>query len=156
MTMIRRFIAGTLFTALSIAACSSTPDTSMLLGRWTYQKGSAIAIDCTGAAPRSIDLSMVPPSNQPGYFTFSAGAADVVHEVDARGCSYDWTVFGGLATAKPDQSCANFPDGKGGSQSVHLVQGTKSTLDGVSMNVDVHFTNDAGCAISVTGTARRM
>jgi hypothetical protein len=146
--------------ALSTAACAggsgpSAPDTSRFLGTWTYQPGSTIAIACAGRSAGTIDLSRVPPANQPGYFTFSSGAGAVLHEVDARGCAYDWTLSGDAAAATPGQSCATFPDGKGGSQVVHLQDGTKSTSDGATMAVDVHFVNDAGCAITVSGTAQR-
>jgi hypothetical protein len=143
------------------AACSSesggpgAAGTSKFLGKWTYLSGSTIVIDCPNAPTRSIDLSNVPPANQPGYFTFSAAPGEVVHEVDARGCTYDWAVTGDAANAAPNQSCATFPDGRGGNQVVHLQSGTKSTPDGVSMNIDVHFTNDPGCAIEVHGTASK-
>jgi hypothetical protein len=52
---------------------------------------------------------------------------------------------------------ANFPDGRGGSQLAHLQSGTKSTTDGASMTIDVHFATDApsNCAIHVQGTASK-
>ena len=104
----------------------------------------------------SIDLSNLPPANRPGYFTFAAGDGQLVHEVDARECAYDWAVAGGVATARPDQSCANFPNGRGGSKVAHLQNGTKSTSNGADMTVDVHFTTDTpGCAITVRGTANK-
>ena len=46
---------------------------------------------------------------------------------------------------------------RGGSQAVDLQSGTKSTNDGVSMSVEVHFsTRTPGCAAVVSGTARKM
>jgi hypothetical protein len=148
----------------SIVACSSSspvpppPDaTSNFVGTWTYESGSAIVADCTGAATQRLDLSKVPPQNRPGFFTFSATGGDALHEVDARGCEYDWNVSGQVATAPAGQSCATFPDGRGGNRLVHLVSGTKSTSDGASIAVDVHFVTDApsSCAIRVQGTARK-
>jgi hypothetical protein len=150
--MMRHSTAAGLFLALTTACSSSTTDTSKLVGTWTYQPGSTIAIDCPNTPSKSIDLSTV-VGGHPGFFTLSAGGPGTVHEVDARGCTYDWSVTAGVATAAPGQSCATFPDGRGGNQLVHLQTGTKSTSDGASMTVDVHFTNDASCTIAVTGTA---
>jgi hypothetical protein len=80
-----------------------------------------------------------------------------VHEVDARGCQYEWNVSGDVATAASGQSCANFPDGHGGALVVHLQSGSKSTTDGASLDVDVHFTTDApsSCNIHVHGTTTK-
>ncbi len=160
--MIARSLLFWMLVAGFAVACSSSEDapvadgTSKFLGKWTYQPGSAILIDCPGSPSQSIDLSKVPPANQPGYFTFSEELEGVVHEVDARGCAYDWTVSGDAATARPSQSCTTFPDGRGGNQVVHLETGTKSTADGISMAIDVHFTTDTpGCAVTVRGTARK-
>lgn len=148
-------LAGTAAACGGNSGASSAAETSKFLGRWTYQLGSALVIDCPGAPSQLIDLSRVPPANQPGYFTFSATSQALIHEVDARGCVYDWTVSGEVANAIPNQACTSFPDGRGGNQVVHLQTGTKSTSDGVSMNVDVHFTTDAGCAVVVRGTANK-
>jgi hypothetical protein len=141
--------------SLSAFACSGQPaapdDTSRFTGRWTYQSGSAIVVDCPNAPQQRIDLSRVPPNNQPAYFTFTATATDRLHEVDARGCQYDWVVAGDVANAASGQSCTTFPDGRGGNRVVHLASGTKTTTDGASMSVDVHFTPDDGCAIRVQG-----
>jgi hypothetical protein len=112
----------------------------------------------TGTPTQTIDLSKVPPpANQPGYFTFSSTSLAGLHEVDARGCEYDWSVTGGTASAVSGQSCATFPDGRGGNRVVHLQSGTKSTDDGASMTVDARFVTDppSSCAIHVQGTARK-
>jgi hypothetical protein len=145
----------------STLACSSaepSPDeTSEFVGTWTYRPGSAILADCAGTAPQTIDLSSVPPQDRPGFFTFSAGGAASLHEVDARGCAYDWGVSGDVAIAAPGRSCATFPDGRGGNRLVHLVSGTKSLTGAGAMAVDVHFVTDApsSCAIRVHGTATK-
>jgi hypothetical protein len=145
----------------SFTACSSSsppPDeTSVFAGTWTYLPGSAITADCAGAATQVIDLSKVPPQNLPGFFTFSRSDEAALHEIDARGCEYDWTVSGAVATATVGQSCATFPDGRGGSRLVHLVSGKKSLADGSAMAVDNHFVTDApsSCAIRVQGTATK-
>ena len=140
--------------SLSGFACGGQPaapdDTTRFVGRWTYQSGSAIVVDCPNAPQQTNDLSRV-PDNQPAYFTFTATAAGRLHEVDARGCQYDWAVAGDVATAASGQSCATFPDGRGGNRVVHLASGTKTTTDGASMRVDVHFTSDDGCAIHTQG-----
>jgi hypothetical protein len=139
--------------SLSAFACSGQPaapddtTTTRFIGRWTYQSGSA--------PQQTIDLSRVPPDNQPAYFTFTATAADRLHEVDARGCQYDWAVAGAVASAASGQSCATFPDGRGGNRVVHIASGTKTTTDGVSMRVDVHFTSDDGCAIHTQAQAMK-
>jgi hypothetical protein len=151
------------FLILALTACGSAAaptaptDVVNFLGKWTYDSGSAITIDCAGAPEQAIDLSMVPPANQPGYFTFSLVSGDAIHEVDARGCEYDWTVAGDVATAGPGQRCATFPDGQGGNRAVIMQSGTKSTSDGATITVDVHFTTDppGGCAIAVRGTATK-
>jgi hypothetical protein len=119
--------------------------------------GSTIVAECAGASPQTIDLSNVGPQNQPGFFTFSRSGVASLHEVDARGCEYDWSVSGEVATAAAGQSCASFPDGQGGNRLVHLVSGAKSLADGGSMAVDVHFVTDApsSCAIRVQGTATK-
>ncbi|MCL2448950.1 MAG: hypothetical protein FWD17_08395 [Polyangiaceae bacterium] len=150
-------IAGLLSLAIACSSRSEPPDpTSRFLGTWIYQPGSSIVADCTGAASYSIDLSNVPPQNQPGFFTFTSTSRTSLHEVDARGCEYDWSVSGDVATAGVGQSCATFPDGAGGNRLVHLSSGTKS-IDGASMSVDVHFVTDApsSCTIAVQGTATK-
>jgi hypothetical protein len=145
----------------SFIACSSSsppPDeASKFVGTWTYRPGSAIVAACAGAAAQTIDLAKVPPQNQPGFFTFSPGGGSSLQEVDARGCRYDWSVAGEVANAAAGQSCASFPDGRGGNRLVHLVSGTKSTADGASMDVDVQFETDppSSCAIRVRGTATK-
>jgi hypothetical protein len=154
-----RFLATLLLP--SVLACVSSapgPDpASKFSGRWTYELGSSIVVDCPGAASQTIDLSRVPPANQPGYFSLTPADAADLHEVDARGCQYNWSVAGGVATAAAGQSCATFPDGRGGNRLVHLSSGTKSTSDGAVMTIDVHFVTDApsSCAIAVRGTATK-
>jgi hypothetical protein len=146
--------------ALATSACSSSSTaadaSNAFVGRWTYQPGSAIVVDCPSTPETTMDLSKVPPSNQPGFFSFSTSGSGL-HEVDARGCAYDWTIVGDVASAAPGQSCATFPDGRGGNRLVHLQSGTKSTSDGATMTVDVHFTADdaAGCTIHVQGAAKK-
>jgi hypothetical protein len=153
--MSTRFLLASL--SLFAFACSGQPaapddtTTPRFVGRWTYQSGSAVVVDCPNAAQQTIDLFRVPPDNQPAYFTFTATAPGRLHEVDARGCQYDWAVAGDVATAASGQSCATFPDGRGGNRVVHLASGTKTTTDGASMRVDVHFTSDDGCAIHTQG-----
>jgi hypothetical protein len=145
----------------STIACSGAgepPDeTSKFVGTWTYAPGSEIAADCSGATSYTIDLSQVPPQNRPGFFTFRANGSASLREVDARGCEYDWSVSGDVATGAAGQTCATFPDGAGGNRIVHLLSGTKTTSDGASMAVDVHFVSDApqACAIRVHGTATK-
>jgi hypothetical protein len=146
--------------SFSVACSSSGPptdETSKFAGTWTYLAGSAIVADCAGAPTQTIDLSKVPPQNRPGFFTFSPTGGTSLHEVDARGCQYDWSVSGDVATAMAGQSCATFPDGAGGNRLVHLVSGTKSTVEGASMSVDVRFATDApsSCAIRVQGSATK-
>jgi hypothetical protein len=147
--------------SLSAVACCGQPaapddtTTTRFVGRWTYQSGSAIVADCPNPPQQTIDLSRLPPDNQPGYFTVTATAADRLHEVDGRGCQYDWGVAGAVATAAAGQSCTTFPDGRGGNRVVHMASGTKTTTDGASMRVDVHFTSDDGCAIHVQGQAMK-
>ena len=142
-------------------ACSSQPPAAdgaaKFVGKWTYQPGSAVFVDCPNAPQQTLDLSKVPPNNQPGFFTMTASAVDAVHEVDARGCAYEWAVTGDVATAASGQSCATFPDGQGGNRVVHLQAGTKTTTDGASIAVDVHFTSDPpeACAIHVQGVATK-
>ena len=140
---------------LAITACAKSPAdaSAKFVGTWSYQSGSTIAIDCPGAAPRTIDLAHV-MAGQPGFFTLTATPPGV-HEVDGRGCVYDWTVADDVATAESGQSCATFPDGQGGNLTVHLASGTKTTSDGASIAVDVSFATDAGCAIHVQGTATK-
>jgi hypothetical protein len=53
-----------------------------------------------------IDLSKVPPVNQSGYFSFSSTGLADLHEVDARGREYNWSVTGETASAASGQSCA--------------------------------------------------
>jgi hypothetical protein len=155
-------IAALLAVSSSAFGCGSTSAapaeaTSPFTGTWTYQPGSTIVADCAGAPEQTLDLSKVPPANQPGYFTFSATGADALHEVDARGCQYDWTVSGAAASAAAGQSCATFPDGRGGNRVVHLQSGTKTTNDGAQMSVDVRFTTDppSSCTIHVQGIATK-
>lgn len=143
---------------LLLACGASIPAPPPLLeGRWTYEAGSTIVADCEGAPEQTIDLSKAAPAGQPGYFVLSAADAGGLHEVDARGCQYDWDVSGGVATARGGQSCDTFPDGRGGNRLVHLLSGTKSSSDGASMAVDVRFSTDApsSCAIRVQGTATK-
>ena len=144
--------------SLSAFACSTAPtapttpsDTTRFVGKWNYQSGSASVADCPNASQQRIDLSRVPPDNQPAYFVFTATAADRLHEVDARGCQYDWAVAGDVATAASGQSCATFPDGRGGNRVVHITSGTKTLTDGARISVDVHFTSDDGCVVHVLG-----
>ena len=141
--------------SLSTFACGAQPtapdDTTSFAGRWNYQSGSAIVADCPNAPQQTIDLSSIPPANQPAYFVFTETAAERLHEVDARGCQYDWTVAGRVATAASGQSCATFPDGRGGNRIVHITSGTKTMTDSASISVDVHFSSDDGCAIHVLG-----
>ena len=60
--------------AIGCASSSSTPDpTAKFAGKWTYQPGSTITVECPGAPPSMMDLAKVPPSNQPGYFVLSSG-----------------------------------------------------------------------------------
>jgi hypothetical protein len=144
----------------SFLACSSSSpsdETSAFVGTWTYLPGSTIVADCAGAPTQTLDLSKVPPKNQPGLFTFSSTGDASLHEVDARGCNYDWSVAGEVATAAAGQSCSTFPDGQGGNRLVHLVSGTKSLADGAPMAIDVHFVTDppSSCAIHVQGTATK-
>jgi hypothetical protein len=145
--------------SLSTFACSGQPtapdDTTRFVGRWNYRSGSAIVADCPNAPQQTIDLSRVPPDDQPAYFIFMATAADRLHEIDARGCQYDWAVAGDVATAASGQSCATFPDGRGGNRVVHMSSGAKTMTDGPSIRVDVHFTSDDGCAIHVLGQTTR-
>ena len=157
--MSTRFLLALSLSAFACGGQPAAPDdttTTRFIGRWTYQSGSAVFVDCPKAPQQTIDLSRVPPDNQPAYFTFTATAADRLHEVDARGCQYDWAVAGGVATAATGQSCATFPDGRGGNRVVHLVSGTKTTTDGTSMRVDVQFTSDDGCAIHTQGQATKQ
>ena len=148
--------------SLSGFACGGQPaapddtTTTRFVGRWIYQPGSAVVADCPNAPPQTIDLSKVPPDNQPAYFTFTATAVDRLHEVDARGCQYDWAVAGDVATAASGQDCATFPDGRGGNRVVYIASGTKTTTDGTSMSVDVHFTSDDGCAIHTLGQTTKQ
>jgi hypothetical protein len=149
-----------LLLSLGCSSSSAGPppdDMSRFVGTWTYLPGSAIVADCSSAPEQTLDLSRMPPQDQPGFFTFSASGDASLHEVDARGCQYDWTVSGYDATAFAGQSCATFPDGMGGDRLVHLVSGTKSTTDGSTISVDVHFTTDApsSCTIDVHGTASK-
>ena len=148
--------------AVSAAVACGSPapaaDTAnKFVGKWTYEPGSTVLVDCPGAPQQTLDLSKVPPANQPGYFSLAESSGDSVHEVDARGCQYDWTVSGDAATAPGGQSCATFPDGRGGNRTVHLQSGTKATTGDGSMTVDVHFTSDApeSCSIHVQGRAQK-
>jgi hypothetical protein len=141
---------------LSTIACGAAQpmapdDTVRFVGRWNYQAGSAIVADCPNAPSQTIDLSRIPPDNQPAYFVLSATATARLHEVDARGCQYDWAVAGDVATAAPGQSCATFPDGRGGNRAVRIASGTKTMSGSGSIGVDVRFTSDDGCAIHVQG-----
>ena len=141
--------------SFSTLACGASPtapdDLARFVGRWNYQSGSAVIADCPNVPQQIIDLSRVPPDNQPAYFVFTATAADRLHEVDARGCQYDWTVAGNVATAAAGQSCATFPDGRGGNRVVHITSGTKTLTESASISVDVHFTSDDGCTIHTLG-----
>jgi hypothetical protein len=141
--------------SFATVACGAQPtapdDTSRFAGRWNYQSGSAIVADCPNTPRQMIDLSRVPPDNQPAYFVFTPTSANRLHEVDARGCQYDWTVVGDVATAASGQSCATFPDGRGGNRVVHITSGTKTMAGTASISVDVHFTSDDGCVIQVQG-----
>jgi hypothetical protein len=146
--------------ALGVAAAvgcagKSVDPTEKFVGTWKYAAGSTIEIDCAGQPARTIDLAHV-MGGQPGFFTFTASAGGV-HEVDARQCAYDWTIASDVATAAPNQSCSTFPDGQGGNLLVHLTSGTKTTTDGASIAVDVHFTTEApsSCAIHTLGTATK-
>src|SRR5712692_1396542 len=71
--------------SLSGFACGGQPaapddtTTTRFVGRWIYQPGSAVVADCPNAPPQTIDLSKVPPDNQPAYFTFTATAVDRLH-----------------------------------------------------------------------------
>jgi hypothetical protein len=146
---------------VSAFACSSqapaADSTAKFVGKWTYQPGSTILADCPNAPEQSLDMARMLPANQPGYFSFAESTVNGVHEVDARGCQYDWTVAGDVATAASGQSCATFPDGHGGKRLVHLQSGTKTTPDGASISVDVHFVSDApeSCSIHVQGQATK-
>jgi len=145
----------------TLAACSGparvADTTTEFVGKWIYQSGSTILIDCPNTPEQSIDLSRVPPANQPAYFSLASSGVDTLHEIDARGCQYDWTVAGDVATAASGQSCATFPDGRGGNRVVQLQAGTKTTTDAASMVVDVHFASDApeACSIHVRGQAAK-
>jgi hypothetical protein len=157
--MSTRFLLALSLSAFACGGQPAAPDdttTTRFVGRWTYQSSSAIVADCPNVPQQTIDLSRVPPDNQPAYFTFTATAVDRLHEVDARGCQYDWTVAGAVATAASGQSCATFPDGRGGNRVVHIASGTKTTTDGTSMRVDVHFTSDDGCAIHTLGQTTKQ
>jgi hypothetical protein len=136
---------------------SEASTTSNFVGTWTYERGATIVADCPSGQIETIDLSSVPPAHRPGSFTLSSADATDLHELDARGCAYAWTVSGEIATAAPGQTCATFPDGRGGNRLVRIESGTKTTRDGASMTVDVHFTTDAlsSCAIHVQGTATK-
>jgi len=137
-------------------ACSGRLDsTQRFVGKWTYQPGSAIQVDCPNMPTQTMDLSSVPPANQPGSFTFWATSVEKVHEVDAGGCQYNWDIEGDVATAEPEQSCATFPDGRGGNRVVHLQSGTKTTRDGASIAVDERFSSDDGCAIHAQAVATK-
>jgi hypothetical protein len=152
--MSTRFLVALSLSAFGCGGQPAAPDdttTTMFVGRWIYQSGSAVVANCPNAPQQTIDLSRVPPDNQPAYFTFTATAVNRLQEVDARGCQYGWTVAGTVATAASGQSCATFPDGRGGNRVVHIVSGTKTTTDGTSMRVDVHFTSDDGCVIHTLG-----
>src|SRR5215472_4307221 len=144
-----------LSSSLACSSSGSTPDeTSKFVGTWTYLPGSEIVATCAGGATQTIDLSKLPPQNQPGFFAFSSIGSASLHEVDGRGCQYDWNVSGDVATAAAGQSCATFPNGRGGNLLVHMTSGTKSFGDGSLLSVDVHFASDApsSCAIHVQGT----
>jgi hypothetical protein len=105
-----------LFT-MACGTSSSSPDaTSKFTGTWRYEPGSTILAECAGVSPQTVDLSRVPPVNQPGYFSLSSTGLADLHEVDARGCEYDWSVTGETAAAASGQSCATFPDGHGGNR----------------------------------------
>jgi hypothetical protein len=162
--MLERPSIALLLSSLALAACggpspAATPDAppSKFVGTWTYQPGSAIEAQCADASPQTIDLSDVPGTNKPGFFILTDSGEGALHEVDARGCQYDWSVSGDVASAAAGQSCSTFPDGRGGTRLVHMTQGTKSTSDGTSMTVDVQFTTDApsSCAIRVRGNATK-
>ena len=159
------------FPALGCGSQSPTPDTApkavegapavdltaKFLGKWTYEPGSVIVVDCASAPQQTLDLSSVPPTGQPGYFSLAASAPGTVHEVDARGCQYDWDIAGDVATAQPGQNCQTFPDGHGGNRPVQLQSGTKTLSDGASIIVDVNFTSDTpeSCGIHVQGSATK-
>jgi hypothetical protein len=146
------FLLGLSLFAIACGAPPTAPEeTTGFDGRWNYQFGSAVVADCPNAPRQTIDLSKTPPDNQPAYFILMATASDRLHEVDARGCQYEWAVAGNVATAASGQSCATFPDGRGGNRSVHITSGTKTMTDSESISVDVHFTSDDGCAIHVLG-----
>jgi hypothetical protein len=150
-----------LFLATAPIACtspSSTPDaTAKFAGTWTYQPGSAIVAQCAGAPDQAIDLSKVPGMNRPGFFMLAAAGNGMLHEVDARGCQYDWSVSDDVASAASGQSCSTFPDGRGGTRLVRMQSGTKTTHDGASLTVDVRFATDepSNCSIHVQGTATK-
>jgi hypothetical protein len=141
--------------ALSGSACG--PGATGFAGTWTYQTGSTIVSDCGGGPEQTVDLTQAAPMGRPAFFTFTASpGGEVLHEVDARGCNYTWTVNGDVAQLDPGQSCATFPDGRGGNRLVHAESGTKQ-LAGDAIQVDVHFATDApsSCAIHVLGTAKK-
>ena len=146
--------------AIALSACgdtlgrSSSDDAAQFVGRWTYLAGSSVVINCPGQPPVVTDLSKVPPTNQPAFFVFSEVSLTRVHEIDARGCEYDWTIAGSDAVGVSGQSCDKFPDGRGGATSVTLVDGVKSTRDGRTMAVAVNFQiTQAACTAAVRGTA---
>jgi hypothetical protein len=146
---------------VSALGCSSkapaADSTAKFVGQWVYQPGSTILVDCPNAPQQSLDLASVPPANQPGYFSLAESTVNGLHEVDGRGCQYDWVVAGDVATAASGQSCATFPDGHGGNRVVHFQSGTKTATGDASLVVDVHFTSDApeSCSIHVQGQATK-
>jgi len=156
--VMRNLISPVLLTMVA-AACSGpssvTPsgDPARFAGKWTYQSGSIVLEDCANAPEQTIDLSKA-IGGQPAFFTMTTTNGGI-HEVDARGCQYDWDVSADVATAVGGQSCGNFPDGHGGTLLVRLQSGKKSMSDVGSLNVDVHFATDApsSCNIHVQGTA---
>jgi hypothetical protein len=159
MSLPSALVSTVIFLSMGCGASPPEPnDSSKFVGKWTYQSGSTIAVDCPGMPEQTLDLSHALPSGQPGYFVVSESSPGVVHEVDARGCEYDWTVSGDVASGVPNASCATFPDGRGGNRVVHMQSGTKRTADGATMQVDVQFATDPTpvvCAIAVRGTARK-